>query len=65
MTIASCQAAPAERVPALVEQFKGGLAAPICLTWEWTYACNLSCTHSCRHRAAAIPASSPTSRCGR
>jgi len=29
----------------LTEQFKGGLAAPICLTWEWTYACNLSCTH--------------------
>jgi mycofactocin radical SAM maturase len=34
-----------ERVPPLVEQFKSGLAAPICLTWEWTYACNLSCTH--------------------
>lgn len=32
-------------VPALVEQFKGGLRAPICLTWEWTYACNLSCVH--------------------
>jgi mycofactocin radical SAM maturase len=37
--------APGGRVPALVEQFKGGLAAPICLTWEWTYACNLSCAH--------------------
>lgn len=34
-----------ERVPALAEQFKGGLDAPICLTWEWTYACNLSCAH--------------------
>jgi len=33
------------RIPPLVEQFKGGLAAPICLTWEWTYACNLSCVH--------------------
>ncbi|MGW3471898.1 mycofactocin radical SAM maturase [Saccharopolyspora sp. NPDC000995] len=32
-------------VPSLVEQFKGGLAAPICLTWEWTYACNLACAH--------------------
>ncbi|TDD37222.1 mycofactocin radical SAM maturase [Saccharopolyspora elongata] len=32
-------------VPSLVEQFKGGLAAPICLTWEWTYACNLACEH--------------------
>jgi mycofactocin radical SAM maturase len=34
-----------ERVPPLAEQFKRGLAAPICLTWEWTYACNLSCVH--------------------
>ena len=33
------------RVPPLAERFKGGLAAPICLTWEWTYACNLSCVH--------------------
>jgi mycofactocin radical SAM maturase len=32
-------------VPPLVQHFKGGLNAPICLTWEWTYACNLSCTH--------------------
>ncbi|GAA2359581.1 mycofactocin radical SAM maturase [Saccharopolyspora halophila] len=32
-------------VPSLVEQFKGGLDAPICLTWEWTYACNLACEH--------------------
>lgn len=29
----------------MVEQFKGGLDAPICLTWEWTYACNLACEH--------------------
>ncbi len=29
----------------LVEQFMYGLAAPICLTWELTYACNLSCVH--------------------
>ncbi|MER7080223.1 mycofactocin radical SAM maturase [Saccharopolyspora kobensis] len=34
-----------EPVPSLVEQFKGGLDAPICLTWEWTYACNLACEH--------------------
>ncbi|GAA4613160.1 mycofactocin radical SAM maturase [Saccharopolyspora hordei] len=33
------------RVPPLVEQFKHGLDAPICLTWEWTYACNLACEH--------------------
>lgn len=29
----------------LVDRLERGLAAPICLTWEWTYACNLACTH--------------------
>jgi mycofactocin radical SAM maturase len=29
----------------LVEHFKVGLDAPICLTWELTYACNLACLH--------------------
>ncbi|HEU5416942.1 MAG TPA: mycofactocin radical SAM maturase [Streptosporangiaceae bacterium] len=29
----------------LAEQFTRGLAAPICLTWELTYACNLACVH--------------------
>ena len=29
----------------LVEQMKSGLDAPICLTWELTYACNLQCVH--------------------
>ena len=29
----------------LVDQLKGGLDAPICLTWELTYACNLDCVH--------------------
>ena len=32
-------------MPPLVEQLKGGLDAPICLTWELTYACNLACIH--------------------
>jgi mycofactocin radical SAM maturase len=31
--------------PRLVDQLKGGLAAPICLTWEITYGCNLACIH--------------------
>ncbi len=26
-------------------RFERGLAAPICLTWELTYACNLACIH--------------------
>jgi mycofactocin radical SAM maturase len=29
----------------LVEHFARGLDAPICLTWELTYACNLACSH--------------------
>ncbi|MEM8620579.1 MAG: mycofactocin radical SAM maturase [Actinomycetota bacterium] len=29
----------------LADQLKGGLEAPICLTWELTYACNLDCVH--------------------
>lgn len=29
----------------LVETLEGGLAAPICLTWELTYGCNLACVH--------------------
>lgn len=29
----------------LTTQLKRGLDAPICLTWEITYGCNLACTH--------------------
>ena len=29
----------------LTTQLKAGLDAPICLTWEITYACNLQCVH--------------------
>jgi len=29
----------------LRDRFEHGLDAPICLTWELTWACNLSCTH--------------------
>ena len=32
-------------VESLVTTLKGGLDAPICLTWELTYACNLQCVH--------------------
>jgi mycofactocin radical SAM maturase len=35
----------AARAPQLVDHFERGLDAPICLTWELTYACNLSCVH--------------------
>src|ERR1700728_1046830 len=33
------------RPPALRNDLERGLAAPICLTWELTYACNLACRH--------------------
>ena len=29
----------------LADELKRGLDAPICLTWELTYACNLACVH--------------------
>ena len=31
--------------PRLTAELKRGLGAPICLTWELTYACNLACVH--------------------
>jgi len=34
----------AEALP-LRQRFTRGLDAPICLTWELTYACNLACVH--------------------
>ena len=30
---------------ALTDELKRGLDAPICLTWELTYSCNLACVH--------------------
>ena len=30
---------------ALTDELTLGLNAPICLTWEWTYACDLACVH--------------------
>ncbi|HEX3796531.1 MAG TPA: mycofactocin radical SAM maturase [Acidimicrobiales bacterium] len=39
----SIDAAP-QAMP-LRERFTQGLDAPICLTWELTYACNLACVH--------------------
>ena len=42
---ASSRTAPHRRPSRLVDQFEHGLDAPICLTWELTYACNLACVH--------------------
>ena len=35
----------AQSTSTLAAQLKRGLDAPICLTWELTYACNLACIH--------------------
>ena len=37
--------APSAPTGRLVDHFEYGLDAPICLTWELTYACNLACVH--------------------
>jgi mycofactocin radical SAM maturase len=36
---------PSTKNGTLIEEFELGLDAPICLTWELTYACNLECAH--------------------
>ncbi len=36
---------PASRRSSLATVLSRGLEAPICLTWELTYACNLACVH--------------------
>src|SRR5918996_6103464 len=45
MTVLDVPDARQRRTGSLVEQFEYGLDAPICLTWELTYACNLACAH--------------------
>jgi mycofactocin radical SAM maturase len=43
--VARGSAPEAARGVGLVDHFQAGLDAPICLTWELTYACNLACVH--------------------
>ncbi len=47
----------------LVEHFKEGLAAPICLTWELTYACNLACVHCLSSSGRRDPGELSTREC--
>ncbi len=47
----------------LVEQLKGGLDAPICLTWELTYACNLDCIHCLSSSGRRDPRELDTAQC--
>ncbi|MFI6184237.1 mycofactocin radical SAM maturase [Nonomuraea sp. NPDC051191] len=47
----------------LVKRFERGLAAPICLTWELTYACNLSCVHCLSSSGRRDPRELSTRQC--
>lgn len=47
----------------LVEHFEHGLDAPICLTWELTYACNLSCVHCLSASGRRDPRELTTDQC--
>jgi mycofactocin radical SAM maturase len=51
------------RVGPLVEEFALGLAAPICLTWELTYACNLACVHCLSSSGRRDPRELSTAQC--
>jgi len=50
------------RASSLVEQLKTGLDAPICLTWELTYACNLACVHCLSSSGRRDPAELSTAQ---
>ena len=47
----------------LVDRFEQGLDAPICLTWELTYACNLACVHCLSSSGRRDPAELTTAEC--
>ncbi|MGH3189709.1 MAG: mycofactocin radical SAM maturase [Streptosporangiaceae bacterium] len=47
----------------LVEVFRLGLDAPICLTWELTYACNLACVHCLSSSGRRDPRELSTAEC--
>src|SRR5580658_9684374 len=55
---------PPDRAPLpLTEQFSRGLDAPICLTWELTYACNLACVHCLSSSGRRDPDELSTAEC--
>ena len=47
----------------LADQMKRGLDAPICLTWELTYACNLQCVHCLSSSGRRDPRELTTAEC--
>jgi mycofactocin radical SAM maturase len=67
MTVLSGADTPARALsspqPRLVDLFERGLDAPICLTWELTYACNLSCVHCLSSSGRRDPRELTTDEC--
>src|SRR6202161_4988120 len=53
----------ATRVGSLVDQFELGLDAPICLTWDLTSACTLSCIHCLSSSGRRDPRELTTAEC--
>ncbi|MGQ0465149.1 MAG: mycofactocin radical SAM maturase [Sporichthyaceae bacterium] len=47
----------------LIDEFALGLDAPICLTWELTYACNLACSHCLSSSGRRDPRELSTAQC--
>jgi len=47
----------------LIQHFELGLDAPICLTWELTYACNLACVHCLSSSGRRDPHELTTAQC--
>ncbi|MGO9028988.1 MAG: mycofactocin radical SAM maturase [Acidimicrobiales bacterium] len=62
MTLAGteCQTPATNR---LADRFQLGLDAPICLTWELTYACNLACVHCLSSSGRRDPDELSTDEC--
>ena len=47
----------------LIDHFEAGLDAPICLTWELTYACNLACVRCLSSSGRPDPRELSTEEC--
>jgi mycofactocin biosynthetic radical S-adenosylmethionine protein MftC len=53
----------ADAARSLADEFETGLDAPICLTWELTYACNLACIHCLSSSGRRDPRELTTEEC--
>jgi len=63
VTVADVDRRSASLPGRLADMFQLGLAAPICLTWELTYACNLACVHCLSSSGRRDPRELTTAEC--